>query len=254
MKALAPKYTTVPLDEPRMAGKPVGRGMWQYAVKIDKLKARWCFDGSAQNDVPDDIAAQVLRYSTARLLMIKGVHHGNDIRVSDVSNAFLHHPCERFYMHHPPGRGQKGTCMAFEYCLYGRREAPMGWQLEVESFLKERGYTQSISDPCHWTKKGDRPDLDVDVGVFVDDFLMQGPTCDIDELEAAMTGKWPVRHMGDVSRPGNTYLGMQATEPTKAIAEPGAKKGRRGKQQGSSMRQRAAKQTKIERSTEEGDL
>ena len=48
----------------------------------------------------------------------------------------------------------------------------MGWQLEVESFMKGRGFTQSISDPCHWSKKGDRPDLDLDVGVFVDDFLM----------------------------------------------------------------------------------
>ena len=211
MEALKSKYTTVSLDEPRLQAKPVGRGMWQYAVKIDKLKARWCFDGSVQGDVPDDISAQVLRYSTARMLMIKGVHHGNDIRVSDVSNAFLHHPCERFYMHHPPGRGQKGTCMAFEFCLYGRREAPMGWQLEVESFMKGRGFTQSISDPCHWSKKGDRPDLDLDVGVFVDDFLMQGPTRDIDELEEAMLGMWPVKHMGDVSKPGNTYLGMNVT-------------------------------------------
>ena len=51
MEALKSKYTTVSLDEPRLQAKPVGRGMWQYAVKIDKLKARWCFDGSVRRRV-----------------------------------------------------------------------------------------------------------------------------------------------------------------------------------------------------------
>ena len=211
MKALATKWTEVPMSEPLDANMPIGRGMWQYAVKIDKLKARWCFDGSQQADVPDDIAAHVLRYATARLLLIKGVHYGNECRVSDVSNAFLHHPCKRFYMRHPPGRGTPGTCMAFDYCLYGRREAPMGWLIEVEAFLQERGFVPSRSDPSHWIKKGARPDLDVDVGVFVDDFLMQGPTDELDELERSLSAKWPVKHMKDVSKPENTYLGMNVS-------------------------------------------
>jgi len=209
--ALKSKYEEVPLDEPRKLGKQVGRGMWQYAVKIDKLKARWCYDGSRQQEVPDDIAAQVLRYSTARLLMIKGVHHGNSIRVSDVSNAFLHHPCEPFYMHHPPGRGTPGTCMKFTFCLYGRREAPMGWSEEVTNFLVAQGFSPCPSDSQHWVKRGARPDLDVDGGVFVDDFLMQGPTAELDRLEAAMSKKWPVKHMGEITNEGNGYLAMDVT-------------------------------------------
>ena len=40
---------------------------------------------------------------------------------------------------------------------------------------------------------------------------MQGPTDELDELERSLSAKWPVKHMKDVSKPENTYLGMNVS-------------------------------------------
>jgi len=138
INALRSKFKEVKIDEVLRNGQHIGRGMWQYAVKPDKLKARWCYDGSDQDSGGlGNIAAEVLRYVTCRMIIVNAVHHGHAIDVLDVSNAFLHHKAPKpFHMYHPPKTGTPGTCQEWYYMLYGRREAPMGWQEEATAFVE----------------------------------------------------------------------------------------------------------------------
>ena len=90
METLKDKYEDVCLADVKKAGHHIGHGLFQYRVKIDKLKSRLCYDGSRQDpNSYGEIAASVLRYTTARLLMIKGVHYGHHIRTSDVEYVEL---------------------------------------------------------------------------------------------------------------------------------------------------------------------
>ena len=62
--------------------------------------------------------------------------------------------------------------------------------------------------PRYTTLKGKNGDAskDVDVGVFVDDFLIQGPAEKVEWFEAKLQAKWPVKLLGDID--GQQYLGM----------------------------------------------
>ena len=206
LDALSSKYVERSIDDVLANGLPIGRGMWQYAVKPNKLKARWCYDGSSQStDGLGNIAAEVLRYVTCRMILILAVHYGHAIEVLDVSNAFLHRKAPKpFHMYHPPGHGSQGTCMEWNYLLYGRREAPMGWQEEATEFALEQGFEQSKVDPRHFFKTGSTPSNTVHMGIFVDDFLLAGPESLVQATKKAAQDKWPT-----TSGPIETYLGMQ---------------------------------------------
>ena len=209
-ESLKPKFDDVAISDVKDSGEFIGHLLWQYRVKIEKLKARMCYNGSRQNpDSYDDIAAQVLRYTTARMLLIKGVHYGNAVRISDVECAFLQRKCKKpFYSYYPPGRGKPGRCMRWNYMLYGRKDAPIEWLKECTEYLAHLGFTPNPVDPSVWTLKGKNGDAskDVDVGVFVDDFLIQGPAEKVKWFEAKLQAKWPVKLLGDID--GQQYLGM----------------------------------------------
>ena len=207
LKALEGKFEESKIEDVLNAGKIIGHGMWQYAVKPDKLKARWVYDGSTQDSSDlGNIAAEVLRYVTCRMILINAVHHGHVIRTLDVSNAFLHRRAEEpFYMHHPPGQGKKGTCMKWNFLLYGRREAPMGWRTEAHEFVVSQGFEQCKVDSSKYVKRGATPSHDMIIGIFVDDLIMCGPEEAISVFEKATCDKYPTKLLGDI----DTYLGMQ---------------------------------------------
>jgi hypothetical protein len=208
METLKDKYEDVCLADVKKAGHHIGHGLFQYRVKIDKLKSRLCYDGSRQDpNSYGEIAASVLRYTTARLLMIKGVHYGHHIRTSDVESAFLQRKAPKpFYMYYPKGRGQKGRCMKWTYMLYGRKDSPIEWLRDCQEFFEAIGFVQSEVDPSLFTLKGDTPADDLDVGIFVDDFIYQGSSKKMKWLEQKLIKRWPVKLLGDID--GQTYLGM----------------------------------------------
>lgn len=88
--------------------------------------------------------------------------------------------------------------------LYGRREAPMGWQEEATAFVESQGFTQSPVDPRHFQKKGETPAYDVNIGIFVDDFIIAGPESEVQAVKLAAAAKWPITG-GAVE----TYLAQQ---------------------------------------------
>ena len=208
LKTLSTKFDDVAIKDVKAAGHYIGHGMFHYRVKVDKLKARLCYDGSRQNpDSYDEIAASVLRYTTARMLMMKGVHYGNAVHTADVESAFLQRKCKRpFYMYYPSGYGKPGRCMQWNYMLYGRKDSPIEWLRCCTEFFASIGLVQNPVDPSVWTLKGDTPDQDFDVGVFVDDFCYQGPADKIAWFERLISKNWPVKLLGSVE--GQQYLGM----------------------------------------------
>ena len=207
LKALDGKFEEEKIDSVKNAGHKIGHGMWQCAVKPDKLKARWVYDGSTQDSADlGNIAAEVLRYVTCRMILINAVHHNHTVRTLDVSNAFLHRRAESpFYMHHPPGQGTKGTCMKWHFLLYGRREAPMGWRNEAHEFVVSQGFEQCKVDSSKYVKRGTTSSQDMVIGIFVDDLIMTGPEDKISEFEKATSSRYPTKLLGDI----DTYLGMQ---------------------------------------------
>ena len=211
MDSLDPKFDDVAIADVKEAGHYIGHGMFKYRVKIDKLKSRLCYDGSRQNsDSYDETAASVLRYTTARLLMIKGVHYGNSIRIADVESAFLQRKCKKpFYMYYPRGYGKPGRCMQWNYMLYGRKDSPIEWLRCCTELFARAGLVQNEVDPSVWTLKGDTPDQDFDVGVFVDDFCYQGPSDKMQWFEKLISKEWPVKLLGDIV--GQQYLGMDVS-------------------------------------------
>jgi hypothetical protein len=52
--------------------------------------------------------------------------------------------------------------------LYGLKQAPLGWNEELDRFLKQIGFKPTISDPCLYYRSNDR----AFILVYVDDIII----------------------------------------------------------------------------------
>ena len=168
--------------------RPILRGTWAFKLKRlpdgspSKFKARYCVRGDLQREGIDyfETYAPVVQWSTVRLLLTLILSNNWTTKQVDYTNAFAQATLnEEVYIESPRGfsRGDGKGVLKLNNSLYGLKQAPKTFFDKLRDGLLERGFTQSILDPCLFMKK------DMICVIYVDDTIIAGPdSVAIDEL------------------------------------------------------------------------
>ena len=146
-----------------------------------KFKARYCVRGDLQREGVDyfETYAPVVQWSTVRLLLTMVLSKGWQTKQVDYTNAFAQATLkEEVYIEPPRGFGRKDKqdmVLKLINSLYGLKQAPKTFFEKLCDGLLERGFTQSILDPCLFMKSN------MICVVYVDDTIIAGP--DSSEIE-----------------------------------------------------------------------
>jgi Reverse transcriptase (RNA-dependent DNA polymerase) len=153
----------------------------------------------------------VVQWSTIRLLLSTVLTEGWTTRQVDYTNAFAQAELkEEVYVEYPRMFGSKtgsGRVLHLLKSLYGLRQAPRTFFEKLKAGLEERGWQQSVIDPCLFLKKG------MICVVYVDDTIFASlDTADLDAEIAALgiftseqQHTFALRDEGEVS----AFLGIQ---------------------------------------------
>ena len=182
--------------------------LWRFKVKPDRLKSRCCVDGSRESKCDyDDIYAPVCRHTTLRVLLQKAVQEGYDLASSDVKQAYLYatNPKEQ-YVRAPPQFARPGYVLRLKKMLYGLHASGKEWNMEMDTWLKEIGFTKSKVDECLYTLKKTTKSgktKEIYLILYVDDCLYAGDKEMVRKFRKVIETRFQVRH-ADAS----TFLGL----------------------------------------------
>ena len=155
---------------------------WVYKIKtgpdglIERYKARLVAQGFSQKygDDYDETFCPVVRLESLRALIALAVQKGLKLHQVDVTTAFLNGELEEeVYMKQPEGfitDGKDHLVCKLKKSIYGLKQSPRCWNTALDSYLKDMGFVQSVSDPCLYTDAEDT----FFIGVYVDDIILAG--------------------------------------------------------------------------------
>ena len=161
-----------------------------------------------------DTYAPVVQWSTIRLLLSTVLTEGWATRQVDYTNAFAQAELnEEVYLEFPKMFGPKSKAnvvLKLIKSLYGLRQAPRTFFEKLRDGLLERGYIQSVNDPCLFMKQG------IMCVVYVDDTIFAGADASALEEEIRLLGvsdteqqhTFQLRNEGEVG----AFLGIQITK------------------------------------------
>jgi hypothetical protein len=207
---------------PRTPDLNVLKGTWVFKLKRlpdgspSRFKARYCARGDLQQEGVDffDTYAPVVQWSTIRMLLITVLTEGWATRQVDYTNAFAQADLrEEVYLECPKMFAPKsGNDLVLKLIksLYGLRQAPRTFFEKLRDGLLERGYVQSVNDPCLFMKQG------IICVVYVDDTIFAGADSAVLEEEIRLLGvsdteqrhTFQLRNEGEVG----AFLGIQITK------------------------------------------
>lgn len=189
---------------------------WTYKVKPTarpthaRLKARLVARGLEQRYGIDfkETFAPVVRWSTLRALIALATTLNWPIQHMDVVTAFLNGLLkEDIYMQQPMGyaaEGKEHLVCKLRRSIYGLKQSPREWYIEVDTHLRSTGWIKSEADPnLYYLKDSDTLTI---LLLYVDDLLLLGnSTTNISEVKALLSAKYQMKDLGPIAR----YLGME---------------------------------------------
>jgi hypothetical protein len=194
--------------EPRR-GQHVLPSMWVFTVKTDangqvaRYKARLVVCGNKQiAGLEFDYArlySPVVRTTSLRIFFAVAAALGLPVFQIDVVGAFLHAALqEKIFMKQPVGFEEKGKedwVWRLWRSLYGLRQAPYEFNLELHGILLKNGFKQAVSDPClYFLMGGDfGPGLLI---VHVDDQCFAGTGACYDWLKRVLSVRFKIDDRG----------------------------------------------------------
>lgn len=191
---------------------------WVFKTKRNKdgtvkFKARLVVKGYLQRHGIDfdDTYAPVARLTTLRVLLSLAATHGWLVTHMDVVAAFLNPKIDRetyiMLPHGTPG-GLANRIAKLQKALYGLRQSPRLWHIEINTFLQSLGLQVSTNDPGLYI--GAR----VIVILYVDDILLFDIAGGAAAIRTALTKRFRMTDLGKASR----FLGLEITQcPTNGI-------------------------------------
>lgn len=202
---------------------------WVFKSKIDafgfltKRKARLVCKGFQQKYGVDydEVFSPVSGQSTLRVILAYAAANDLEIDQMDINVAFLNAELnETVYVDIPPGLKDKypGKTMKLNKCLYGLKQSPREWWLNISTFLSKHGFTPSMSDPCLLIKNG-KQGLVLTL-IYVDDILIIGSRVDVDEAVALINGKYAATYMGEVKSFLNQAISRDRSNHTITLSQP----------------------------------
>ncbi|KAE8677981.1 hypothetical protein F3Y22_tig00111463pilonHSYRG00127 [Hibiscus syriacus] len=150
---------------------------------FDGYKARLVSKGFHQRAVVDyhETFSLVVKPTTIRLVLSLSVSRGWQLRQLDVNNYFLQgHLSKDVYMAQPPEFVDKDNpthVYKLKKAIYGLKQAPQAWYLELRQFLIESGFTNSHADTFLFILHSG--DTTIYLLVYVDDIIIRGTNTNI---------------------------------------------------------------------------
>ena len=143
------------------SGKNILRGKWILDDKrgedgkILKFKARFVAMGNTQKyliDYDETFAGVMVAKSFRILLAILNESPENEMEHWDVKMAFTQAPLEdQIFMYEPEGfetEGEKKHVVELKKSLYGLKQSARNWQLLLNSYCHQNGFSATHADPC----------------------------------------------------------------------------------------------------------
>ena len=145
---------------------------------IAQYKARLVAKGFHQRPDLDyqETFSPVVKPITIRVVLSVAISQGWNVNQLNVNNAFLHgHIAENVYMSQPPGfkyHSQPHHVFRLHKSLYGLKQVPRAWFIELMNFILSLGFVNSCSDSSLFidTNKS----ILFYLLVYVDDLLITG--------------------------------------------------------------------------------
>ena len=202
------------------------RMVWSFKRKrrpdgsLLKHKARLCVHGGMQEEGINywQTYAPVVRMSTIRLLMSLSITQDLISRQIDFILAYPQAPAETtIYLELPPGykdflspgENPKDFVLLLIKNVYGLKQGSRTWFHYLRDGLKQRGYQQSINDPCLFTNGK------TVLVAFVDDLLVYGKDRnDINKLVQSLHEEFQLTDEGEDI---HQYLGILITKSSTGI-------------------------------------
>lgn len=199
----------------KLVDKPENRQIvnshWIYDYKLDsdgyldKFKARTVAGGDTQTKDIDykETFSPVVRIQSLRLMVALSLIFNLVVEQMDVSTAFLYGKLtETNYMRQPKGyvkRNEQGIPLVCELLqsIYGLHQAARDWNITLDEFLIENGFTRATADPCVYYKI-DRYNNEFKVViVYVDDLMLFGLTIDsVNQVKDAFKNRFKMKELG----------------------------------------------------------
>lgn len=155
---------------------------WVFALKrdakgnIERYKARLVAKGCSQRFGIDytDTFSPVARYATIRLVISLAVQWRMHLHHIDVNSAYLNSDIQHdIYIRQPKefvDLKNPGQVLKLHKAIYGLKQSGKEWNDNLDSFLHQIGFVQSVNEPCLY-KSTIRGEL-VLITVYVDDLLI----------------------------------------------------------------------------------
>ncbi len=183
--------------------------VWTYKTDADgfvqNFKARLVVRGDLQTThiSKAELYAHTAAVSHFRVVVAIAADNKWDIRHLDALNAFLQSVLaedEIFFVHPPPGfPTPSGVLYRLRRPLYGLRKSPRFWYDTCTKSLKALKLSQVKEEPGLWRYKTSF------VLFYVDDFLVTGPTAELDEIVPLLQSAIDIRILGEATY----FLGIE---------------------------------------------
>eukprot|EP00798_Chlamydomonas_sp_ICE-L_P015044 gene15044-biopygen24097 len=211
--SLLEKGTFRVVDKP---DRPVVSTKWVFKRKVDafgnfvKYKARLVAKGFLQKFGVDftDVFSPVTKLATLRVLLSHVAALDLELRHVDVRTAFLNGDlAEEVYIAVPEGLHvmYPDKCFKLDKAIYGIKQAPRVWWLNLSSTLAKHGFKPTFADQCLFIKQGAKGL--VYCLVYVDDILFAGHADDVHDAVNIILNAYDATDEGQA----RSFLGMAIT-------------------------------------------
>ena len=199
--------------------KPIGY-VWVFNRKIHenpvRYKARLCAQGFSQTHGFDyfETYSPVIRQASIRIILSIAAAESMYVHQMDVNTAFLNGEIDtEVYMRRPNELGGDAPFVRLKKALYGLKQASRIWNNNIDIFMKEIDFKQSIVEPCIYIY--DDHNSKVIVGIYVDDLIIASQSLEqIHFMKNALMIRYSMKDLGDL----NMIIGIKIIRDSNGIS------------------------------------
>ena len=196
---------------------------WVFKKKIKpdgtvgSYKARLVAKGFQQKEGIDynETFSPVVRFESIRTILAIAANLDLNVHHMDVTSAFLNGDLEdEIYMYQPEYFDVKNDNLVCKLnkSIYGLKQSPKCWNINLDNFLKKQGFSQSNADSCIYNKF-DNNEIFI-VAVYVDDLLLVCKSIDkINELKSCLNSSYKMKDLGKLEY----FLGVNVCQQNEKI-------------------------------------
>lgn len=191
---------------------------WVYDIKrlttgaIERYKARLVCKGFMQRQGIDysDKFAPTPDLVSIRMILVYALDMGFDLRLFDVSSAFLNAPVpedQEIFIEPPPEYNlSKKWVFKLKKFLYGLVQSSREWSLHIAGKFKKHNFTQSNADSCVFIHRNSAGEVDCVNGIHTDDGILAGPRPAVNKTIKMLKSYYKIR---EVDGRANAYVGIK---------------------------------------------